>query len=254
MNFLLVDGLNLIRRVYAGVPKQPDEDPMSGVAAACVASLNKAIRRQNPTHAVCVMDSPPPSWRHLEFPAYKENRPPMPEPLQDGLESILQGFTDRGVSNIQIPGYEADDVIAAIAVKIAEVGGQVTIQSTDKSLCQVLRTGIRVYDHFSDRYLDREFVKDRFDIEPEQLALLQALVGETSLNVPGVHGIGKKTAAKLIHNYNSLPNILSAADTMSGNIGVKLRAGIPAAHQAIRLLTLKTDIELGLNLKAFRMG
>ena len=227
---------------------------MQAVTRSCVASLNKAIRRQGPTHALCVMDSDQPSWRHLEYPQYKSNRAAMPEALKQGLDEVLRQFQLQGVKAFRHVGFEADDVIATIAVKVAGADGQVTILSTDKSLCQVLRSGVRIYDHFSDRYLDADYVRGRFEVESEQLATFQSLVGETSVNVSGVHGIGKRTASKLIHDYGELKTILQSADHIGGNIGKKLRDGARDAKVALRLLTLRTDLDLGLNLRDFRIN
>ena len=254
MNFLVIDGLNLIRRVYAGVPESEDlAEYEKRVVTGCLASINKARRRQQPSHGLCVMDSREPSWRHRDYPPYKTNRPPMPAALQAMLDNIVSAIGAEGIKVISHKGYEADDVIASIAVHIAQAGGQITILSTDKSLCQVLQPGVSIYDHFSDRYLDHEHIRQRYEISPQQLSVYQALVGETSVNIPGVHGIGKRTAIKLIHDHGDLKSILAAADNIGGNIGNKLREGRDDARLALHLLTLKTDLNLGLNLKEFRL-
>ena len=253
MNFLIVDGLNLIRRVFAGVPQVEGEDPIPAVQIACLGSLTRAIRRQSPSHAVCVMDTDQPSWRHVKFPEYKATRSAMPEVLRNGLPLILNAFREVGVKSIQLDPYEADDVIATIAVRVSEADGQASILSTDKSLCQVLAPGIRIYNHFADAYLDESYVLERFGVTPAQLVTFQALVGERSLNVPGVHGIGKRTAAQLIHDHGELSAILSASQDMAGNIGTKLRTGAADARRALQILTLRTDLELGMNVKDFRM-
>ena len=194
MRVLVVDGMNLIRRVHAAVTAtvsatEADDDGEATVSA-CTASLSKLLNRQQPSHAICVMDSPPPSWRHREFPDYKANRDPMPEQLSVILPRLEDAFRERGVRSVSEEGFEADDVIATIALRVASSGGRVAIVSTDKSFCSLIREGISVYDHFSDRYLDTEYVRQRFDVEPAQLVTFFALTGNASLNVPGVRSVG----------------------------------------------------------------
>jgi protein Xni len=252
MNVLIVDGLNLIRRVHAAVLSSDREPDQQTVVNSCSGSLRKVLKRQQPSHAMCVMDSALPSWRHAEYPAYKANRKPMDEQLKAQLPAILDAFASLGVQNLVRDSFEADDVVASIAIKVKQASGESTIVSTDKSFCQLIQDGIHIYDHFSNRNLDRHYVEKRFETGPEHLATLFGLAGDKGLNVPGVQSIGVHTAAKLIRDHGSMEKILAASADMPGHVGAKLRAGIDDARQAMRLLTLRTDIELGLNLKDFR--
>ncbi len=253
MHLLIVDGLNLIRRVHAAVqPAPPAEIDLSRVVDACRSSLARLLRHAPFSHAVCVMDSEAPSWRHQLYPDYKANRDPMPTSLRDALGDILAAFSDLGVRQVHKDGFEADDVIATIAVRVTGAGGRVTIASTDKSFCQLLRERLEVFDHFSDRYLDAEYVHQRFDVEPETLSTLFALTGNPSVSVPGVRSVGLRTAAGLIHEHGDLDAILAAAASMDSHVGSRLRADREAARLAMQLLSLRTDVELGLNLRDFR--
>lgn len=253
MHLLIVDGLNLIRRVHAAVqPTPPDELDVARLVQSCQSSLTRLLRHAQFSHAVCAMDAAQASWRHELYPEYKAGRDPMPESLRAALDDVLAAFRDLGVQSVHKDGFEADDVIATIARRVSSSGGRVTIASTDKSFCQLLPDGVAVYDHFSDRYLDEDYVRQRFEVEPERLATLFALTGNTSVNVPGVRSVGIRTAAGLIREHGDLDAILEAADSMDGHVGSRLRADAEAARLAMRLLRLRTDLELGLNLRDFR--
>ncbi len=251
MHVLLIDGLNLIRRIHAAaVNAGADGD---GVVSSCAASIRKLLASREASHALCVMDGDGPSWRHAEYPEYKANRSPMPADLASILPGIARAFEDLGVRSLSVPGFEADDVIATIALRVADSGGESTIVSTDKAFCQLLRPGIRVLDHFDGRYLDRHHVRARYEVEPGQLNTLFALAGDGSVNVPGVRSIGVRTAAKLIADHGTLEEILAAAPTMDGHVGRKLRAGVADARLAARLLALRADATGGFNLRNFRL-
>ena len=254
MRVLLIDGLNLIRRVYAGVPVA--DDPGSRhetIVKSCVLSLQRALRLQTATHVVCVMDSRSPSWRLKAYPDYKKNRVPMPDELRDYLPKILDAFRNIGVRASEVDGLEADDVIATIARRVAQAGGAVTVVSTDKSFCQLLEFGVQVYDHFADVKHDHNWVSERFGVEPAQLVDLFALAGDRSLGIAGVRSVGIHTAVKLLHDYGDLEGVLSAATKIPGRIGNMINEGRDDARIARRLVALHSDAELGINLKDFRI-
>jgi len=254
MNVVIIDGLNLIRRVHAAVLSGNRDADETTIINSCTGSLRKLLQRTTPSHVMCVMDSDQQSWRHHEYPPYKANRKPMDETLKAQLPAVLQAFEQVGVKNLAQDGFEADDVIASIAARVAGANGEATIVSTDKSFCQMIRPGIRVYDHFNDRYLDKQYVKKKFETTPELLPSLFGLAGDSGLNVPGVRSIGIHTAAKLVNDHGDIEQILKAAEQMPGHVGEKLRAGKEEARQATRLLALRTDADLGLNIKDFRYG
>ncbi len=152
MHALLIDGLNLIRRVHAGVPGEDETQHADAVLNACVASLRRALRRHQPSHALCALDGEGPSWRRDLFSDYKKLRKPMPEDLRLLLPRVIERFAKLGVASIEITAFEADDVIASVADRLAKVGSAVTILSTDKSFCQLLGPNLWVLVHqFADR-------------------------------------------------------------------------------------------------------
>ncbi len=274
VRFLLVDALNLIRRVYAAQPGDDGPERAEGAKTSSVQSLQRGLRESKPTHALVVFEGAEPSWRHLLFRDYKIGHKPMPEALRDALPAYQEAFLAIGVDSFSVPKVEADDVIATLAVKVAAAHGTAVILSTDKVFMQLLCDHIAVRDHFGPRWLDRDHLRTKFGVAPEQFVDLLALAGDTTNAIPGVPGIGPKTAAKLIEDFGSLEAILAAAgvqDTQTPEVGAttvappegsspalapKLRDKLfdhaEDARMAKSLVQLQTDLDLGLNLKALR--
>lgn len=176
----------------------------------------------------------------------------MPGPLRDGIPRLQQAFDDVGITSLEHPGFEADDIIATIACKIALAGGFSTILSTDRHYCQLLSDHIDVYDHFGQRPLDEAMIRKRFDIAPTELPFFFALTGDSGKSIPGISGIGPRTAARLIAEYGDLDTLLDAAPDMTGKISAKILHGAENARLAIQLFQLKTDVALGINLNQLR--
>ena len=255
MQALLIDGLNLVRRIFAAVPgEQGSKQHLEGVLTSCRLSMQRALNFHTPSHAICAFDSGGRSWRHELYSDYKLGRPPMPASLSDGLTEIEQGFAQLGVRSLRISGFEADDVLATLAVKIAGRDGDVTILTTDKAICQLLSDHIRVYDHFNKRYLDATYIHQKFNVRPDQLVCLFALMGDKSLNIPGVRTIGIRTAAKLVNDYGSLRSILDRVEEIPGKLNAVLESGREMAELSLQLVSLKTNIDIGVNLKQFRFS
>jgi len=252
INFLLVDALNLIRRVYAAQPGDDGPERAKDALTTSVRSLQRALRECQPTHAVCVFDSHEPGWRHQLYAGYKAGRSPMPETLQSSLTLFKDAFGEIGVSSLIFPALEADDVIATLAKKVALRGGNVIILSTDKMFLQLLSDHITVRDHFNKRDMDRTFVMEKYHVHPEQFVDFLALSGDNTNNITGVPTVGPKTAARLLTEFGDLDNILSAARNISGKLGEMLLVHIEEANISQSLVRLRVDFELGLNLKSFR--
>ncbi len=254
MKALLIDGLNLVRRVFAAVPgDQETVEHFEGALESTLQSLRRALNELSPSHAVCVFDGEGLTWRHALFPDYKKNRPPMPDTLHANLHQVRGAIEQTGVRTIAVDGTEADDVIATIAVKIAARDGRVVVLSTDKSMCQLISDRIQVRDHFGGRYLDRAYIRDRFGASPSQLPLLLGLIGDKSLNIPGVTSIGARTAATLVSQFSSVEEILSNAEKIPGRPGKALQAEADNARLSVTLMGLKTDINVGTNLNELRV-
>ena len=255
MKALLIDGYNLVRRIFAAVPTPAEGNRQShieGVIKSSAASLQRALRFHQPSHCVAVFEQAGRTWRHQLFPDYKKNRSQMPASLAEAMPELKLAFQNAGVNSFERTGYEADDVIATMSIKIAHSAGDAVVLSTDRNHCQLLSEHISVYDHFGQRYLDREMVFKRFGVEPHQLPFLLALAGDSGLSIPGIPTIGIRTAARLVNEYQTLDQLLTASREMTGKIGSKIFNGAEAARMGLVLFTLKTDIDLGINLSQFR--
>lgn len=251
MALLLIDGLNLIRRVHAGVPADA-LDHHEAVINACVASARRALRRHRPTHVILVMEDSGESWRAKEFPNYKKDRPPMPADLAQSLPAIQDCLAELGIKTLSEPGFEADDVIASIAARARDAGVAVVILSTDKSFCQIVGERISLFDHFNDVKRDTAWINDRFGVGPRQLIDLMSLAGDPGLGIPGIRSVGQKTAARLIKEYKDIDTLMQHAKDISGKLGEKIRDGADDIALARRLVALRLDVDLGANLHDFR--
>jgi protein Xni len=253
MKALLIDGMNLVRRVHAAVPG--DENTPEHFESALEStsnSIRRALNENEPTHVLCVFDAGGRTWRHDIFPDYKLNRLPMPERLRLNFHRVEEAIESFSVPCLSVPGFEADDVLATIAVKTATRDGRVVILSTDRNLCQLAGDRIRIRDHFAGRELDAVYIKEKFDVTPSQLACLLGLMGDKSLNIPGVRSIGARTAAKLINEYGTLENMLANAGKIPGRAGKALVAEADRARLSVALVRLKTDVDIGINLSQLR--
>lgn len=252
--FLIVDGLNLIRRVYAATPEGEPPAHFDSALGATAQSLRRALAEHSPTHAVVVFDGAEPTWRHELYADYKAGRKPMPEELRAGLDRYRDLFSKLGVSSVSKPGIEADDVVATLATGVATHDGKAIILSTDTAFCQLISERIVVRDHFQKRALDEGYVRGKFGVRPEELVGLWALAGSSTTHIPGVPGVGVKTAARLLAEHGNLDAVLEAAAGIKGKLGETLQANVDLALLSRKLARLRTDLELGWNLKSFRVS
>ena len=263
-HLLLIDALNLIRRLYA-VQERPylplAEDVAESTKAQIIQNtdtmlrqaLSRLVQDLTPSHALLVFDGRDSLWRKQLYPDYKANRKPMPAILADALSSLQQSAKAQGVNSVQLDNYEADDVIASIAVKMAQHGQQVTIVSTDKGFLPLLAQAIAVYDPFTRQLQTQHSVQQKFGVDSSQLVRYWSLVGDSTNNIPGVNGIGPKGAHDLMALGATLTDALEHPDCHK-----KLREKILLHKEQIKIfmqiLTLKTDVQLGLNLQDMRVN
>ena len=179
-HLLIVDALNLIRRIHA-VQGSP-------CAETCLHALEQLIVHSQPNHAVAVFDDEARNqgWRHQLLPDYKAGRPPMPEPLHQEMPALRAAFEQRGIRCWATPGNEADDLAATLAVKMAQAGQEATIVSTDKGYCQLLSPTIRIRDYSHKRWLDAPLLTKAYGVTPQQLQACRGRSGTSTSEVPGV--------------------------------------------------------------------
>lgn len=247
IHLLIVDALNLIRRIHA-VQGSPCQE-------TCVHALQQLILHSKPTHAVAVFDDDDrhQGWRYQLLPDYKAGRSPMPETLQQEMPQLQKAFAAAGVACWHTPGEEADDLAATLAAKVAASGHQATIVSTDKGYCQLLAPAIQIRDYFQKRWLDVPFITQEFGVAPSQLTDFWGLAGISSSKIPGVAGIGAKSAAELLREFGTLEAIYQNLPAVAEKWRKKLEPHRKMAMICREVATLKTDLQLEGNLKELRL-
>lgn len=246
-SLLLIDGLNIVRRCYEANPAPDSPEKAQATARTAFSSFRRALTEHPHTHALAAFDYGGPTWRHEIYPRYREKRKPMPKELSDILPAFRQRLTDDlGLAVACIPGVEADDVIGTVHMHwVACKAAPSVVVSTDKDLAQLIASGARLRDHFKPEWRDADWVMAKFGVAPEQLGDLLALMGDASDDIPGVDGIGAKTAAKLLTEHKSLEALLAAAGSIKGKNGERLQEQAEMARLSRRLVALDTSVAVG---------
>ncbi|RMF15894.1 MAG: DNA polymerase I, partial [Candidatus Dadabacteria bacterium] len=213
---LLLDLSSYIFRAYHAIRALNNRNGLPTNAVYGVARMLIRLLKDHPdANVVAVLDAPGPSWRADVYPEYKANRPPAPEDLKVQIDYVYKLVKALGIPTIQRDGYEADDLIAALAKRQAARGRRVLLVSGDKDLMQLIDDGrIVMWDPMKDVWYDADAVEKKWGVRPEQIADLFALMGDSSDNVPGVPGIGAKRAAQLLQEHGSLRNLLAHRDEL----------------------------------------
>ncbi|TMO47714.1 flap endonuclease Xni [Pseudoalteromonas ruthenica] len=252
MHFLLIDALNLIRRIYAVCESQHGSDSDAAIEAALQRTrnaINKLMHQYQPHYAVAAFDGQS-SWRHAYYPDYKISRKPMPQRLKTNLGRFAHAFHAAQISSLSVDNEEADDVLATLASKAPQTM-QCIIVSTDKGYLPLLSEQIKVYDYFGKSFRDAQQVQDKYGVSVAQLTQYFALVGDKTNDIPGVNGIGIKSAKALLTQYDSVQHALAQAP--ENKIQRQLTDNLPQYVRALHLVSLRCDIDLGVSLKQFRV-
>jgi DNA polymerase-1 len=216
LRLFLVDGSAYLFRAYHALPpltRKSDGLPVGAVQGFCnmLWKLLRDMQGDTPTHLAVIWDHSEKTFRNTLYDQYKAHRPPPPEDLIPQFPLVREATRAFGVPAIELPGYEADDLIAAYACKAREVGGEAVIVSSDKDLMQLVGDGVSMFDPMKNVRIEREQVFEKFGVYPEQVVDVQALCGDSVDNVPGAPGIGIKTAAQLITEFGDLDTLLARA-------------------------------------------
>ena len=213
----LVDGSSYIFRAYHALPplnRKSDGLQVNAVLGFCN-MLWKLLRdmkpEERPTHLAVVFDKSEKTFRTEMYPAYKAHRPDPPDDLRPQFAFIRKAVHAFDLPCLEQAGFEADDLIATYVREAGEAGASATIVSSDKDLMQLVNDGVVMYDTMKDRRIRRAEVIEKFGVPPEKVIEVQSLIGDSTDNVPGVPGIGVKTAAQLINEYGDLETLLARA-------------------------------------------
>jgi len=251
-HFYLIDGSGYIFRAYYALPplsRKSDGLPTGAVSGFC-SMLFKLLEDSRsdgsihkPTHFAVIFDSARKNFRNDIYSEYKANRTEAPEDLIPQFEYIRKSVQAFNLPSIELSNYEADDLIATYAKKIINAGARVTVISSDKDLMQLVSNNIRLFDPMKSKILGEKEVFEKFGVKPHQVIDVQSLAGDSSDNIPGVPGIGIKTASELINKYKTLDVLLKKAEEIPQNKRREtLIANKDKALLSRRLVTLKDDV------------
>ena len=221
---VLVDGSSYLYRAFHALPPLSNSrgEP-TGAVLGVLNMLLKLLKEDEPPLIGVVFDASGRTFRDDLYAEYKANRPSMPDDLRAQVDPLIAAVEALGLPLLRITGVEADDVIGTLAQRAAAIGIEVVISTGDKDMAQLVDGRISLVNTMTDTRLDRDGVKAKFDVYPEQIVDYLALVGDSSDNIPGVPKVGPKTAAKWLNQYTTLDALLAHRDEIEGKVGESLR-------------------------------
>ena len=242
---VLVDGSSYLYRAYHALPKlTSSRGEATGAIHGVLNMINKLVAEETTEHFVVIFDAPGKTFRDELFNEYKANRPPMPDDLREQVDPLLKAIPAMGLPLLRIDGVEADDVIGTLCHLAEAAGMRVLVSTGDKDMAQLVNANVTLVNTMTGSRLDREGVKKKFDVFPEQIIDYLALVGDSSDNIPGVPKVGAKTAAKWLNLYPTAEEIIANADEFAGKVGESLRENIDQLKMSQTLATIRLDVEL----------
>jgi DNA polymerase-1 len=254
-DLVLVDGSSYLYRAFHALPSLSNsQGEPTGALHGVLSMINKLVREEPAARLGVVFDAPGKTFRDDLYAEYKANRPPMPDELRAQVDPLINAVRAMGLPLLRVEGVEADDVIGTLCRQAAEDGLNVLVSTGDKDMAQLVNGNITLVNTMTDSLLDRDGVKRKFDVYPEQIIDYLALVGDSSDNIPGVPKVGPKTAAKWLNQYGSADAIIEHADEIAGKVGESLRENIEQLRLSRELATIRLDIELPVTLDDLQPG
>jgi len=252
---VLIDGSNWLYRAYFALPplKSPQGEP-TGMVRGFAAMLKKLLKDYAPERIAVVFDPPGDTWRNTIYTEYKATRDATPEDLASQFPHVKAWVEAMGLPLLQVAGQEADDVMGTLTAQARAKKVPVLLVTGDKDMAQLVTEEVKLLDTMKGATLGPAEVKEKFGVAPAQIIEYLALMGDTSDNIPGIKGVGPKTAAKWLGEHGSLDALVKAADGMPGKAGENLRAGLSNLPLARKLVTIRDDIELPLDFDALVPG
>lgn len=248
-DLVLIDGSSYLYRAFHALPSLSNSrgEP-TGALHGVLTMINKLVRETPCSHVGVVFDAPGKTFRDDLYADYKANRPPMPDELRAQVDPLIDAVKAMGLPLLRVEGVEADDVIGTLCRQASEKGLQVLVSTGDKDITQLVNDNVTLVNTMSGSILDRDGVKTKFDVYPEQIIDYLALVGDASDNIPGVPKVGAKTAAKWLNLYDSADGIISHAEEIGGKVGESLRENIQQLQLSRQLATIRQDVDLPVEL------
>ena len=253
-NLYLVDGSGYLFRAYHALPpmNRPDGTPINAVYGFCRMLVADLLDKPEVDHVAMILDSSEVTFRNQIYDKYKANRPPPPDDLIPQFPLIREAAKAFNITVCELDGYEADDLIATYARLAVEAGATCTIVSSDKDLMQLIRPGVEMMDPIKKTKIGPEAVMEKFGVAPNKVVEVQALAGDSTDNVPGVPGIGVKTAAQLINEYGDLETLLArAGEIKQPKRREALQQNAELARISKKLVQLRDDVPTPAEPEAF---
>ncbi|KGA57909.1 DNA polymerase I [Proteus vulgaris] len=250
--FILVDGSSYLYRAYHAFPPLTNsQGEPTGAMYGVLNMLRSLIIQYKPSHVAVVFDAKGKTFRDELYEEYKSNRPPMPDDLREQIAPLHEMVQAMGLPLLSISGVEADDVIGTLALKAAADGRDVLISTGDKDMAQLVTPKITLINTMTNVILGPDEVKEKYGVPPELIIDFLALMGDSSDNIPGVPGVGEKTALGLLQGLGSLDEIYQQLDNIATlsfrgakTLGAKMAEHEKVAKLSYKLATIKTDVEL----------
>jgi DNA polymerase I len=252
---ILVDGSGYLYRAFHALPPLSNsKGEPTGAVLGVLNMLTKMIKEESPDRIAVVFDAPGRTFRDDLFEQYKAHRPQMPDDLRSQVQPLYDTVAAMGLPLLRVPGVEADDVIGTLAKQGAAAGYDVLISTGDKDMAQLVSPHIGLINTMSNSRLDRAGVKTKFDVFPEQIVDYLALVGDSSDNIPGITGVGPKTAAKWLNQYQTLDELIAHAGDIGGKVGENLRGELAMLELSRKLATIDTEVALDIDAEGLNAG
>ncbi len=252
---LLVDGSSYLYRAFHGLPPLTNhEGTPTGAVYGVVRMVRKLIEEEQPQNVAVIFDAKGKTFRHKMYKDYKANRPPMPDDLQVQIAPLHQLIEALGIPLLSVPDVEADDVIGTLAKTAATEKYRVLISTGDKDMAQLVDKRISLINTMNNVRMDEKGVQEKFGVTPEQIIDYLALMGDKVDNIPGVPGVGPKTAVKWLKQFETLQGVIEHAEDVKGKIGEKLRAAIDQLPLSYDLATIKNDVALDFAVNELQIG
>jgi DNA polymerase-1 len=255
MNLYLIDGNSYVYRAYYAIRGLTNSKGLpTNAIYGFTNTLLKIIREKKPDGLAVSFDSSAPTERHKLFEEYKAQRPETPSELIQQLPHIREVLGALNIKIFELPGYEADDIIGTVAKEAAQRGVNVFIVTSDKDMLQLIDDHIKIYDPMKDRILDEAFVEEKFGIGPERVPEFMALTGDAVDNIPGIKGIGEKTARELLLTFKSIEELLDHPERIGKEkLRTLIAENVDLARLSQKLSTINTSVPVDFDVEEFSL-
>jgi len=257
----LIDGSSYIFRAFYAIPALNNTAGLPTNAIFGFTNiLLKFLKQYQPEYVAVALDAGRETFRNEMFAAYKGNRPEAPALLIPQFPYFRKVLDALNLPLLELPGYEADDIIATLCDRLADKGCELVVVSSDKDLMQLVTNGVKLLDSAKDRWIGKDEVREKFGVSPEQVIEVMGLMGDAVDNIPGVKGIGEKTAGALIQQFQSLENLYDHLDEIeqmklrgAARVRKILEEGKDAAFLSRALATVKRDVPLDTGIEELKL-